>query len=112
MRMVLAGTSPDGQLFYVIDPVNPKLDGVLIRVGEVRYVPFFSTLSRGDFKPVKGAEFLKRLWSTPEYSQQKDWNDQFYLHKVPFSEEDLDSVEFMLVNVPDEREPAPDRQPL
>lgn len=104
MRMVLAATNPNEQLFYVVDP-EKEFDGVVMSEGTVKYVPFWSYVNRDKFTRLTGTEFLNRLWVVPQ-GDGGEWTRKFFTREEPFDEEDLDSVELLLVNVPEEREPA------
>lgn len=105
--MILAASSPDEQLFWLLAPENPALDGFIIGNGRMKAVPFWSYVSRTpELTPVRGADLLNQLWSKDE---SEEWAERFYFRNVPLSEDDLMSVEFLLVEVPDEVDPAEER---
>lgn len=102
--MVLAATSPGEQLFYVLTPEDPWFDGVVMRDGEVRYVPFWSYVTRNpDLVPVRGVPLLDQLWSMDD---SEEWVGKFYSHDVPLTEDDVLSVEFLSTTIPEERTAA------
>lgn len=104
MNMILAATSPEGQLFWLIAPENPAQDGFLMADGGKKFVPFWSYVSRTpEIVPVKGTALLNELWSKDD---SEAWTQKFVTRDVPLADEDLMSVEFLLVEVPDEVEPA------
>jgi len=105
MTMFLAATGPREQLFYIIAPDNPRLDGVVMWDNQVMYVPFWSYVSRSSLQPVRGAALLDELWSEGK-DQSEDWAAKFFSREIPFTEEEVLSVEFLVSPVPEERTAA------
>lgn len=103
--MFLAATGPKEQLFYIIAPENPLLDGVLMRDGEVTYVPFWSYLSRNPLRPVRGVALLDEMWAEGK-ARGEQWVNKFFTREVPFTEDEVLSVEYLVTPVPEERSAA------
>ena len=102
--MVLAATSPGEQVFYVLTPEDASVDGVVMRDGEVMYVPFWSYVTRNpDLVPVRGVELLDKLWSK---DGGDEWVGKFLTHDVPLTEDEVLSVEFLSTTIPEDRSVA------
>jgi len=106
--MFLAATGPNEQVFYIIDP-DTEDDGVVVSRERIDHVSFWSYTSKvPGLTPVLASELSRQLWDG-EAAKTKEWNKKFVSREVPFDEDEIFSVEFLLVPVPDEREPAEER---
>lgn len=96
--MVFAGYVSGTQLFYVVDPADPELDGVVIMDGAVSRVSFWDFVSRNPMMHrVRGCLFLNNLWGS---EGRKDWAGKYVSRSVPFSTDELMSAEFLMKPVP------------
>lgn len=106
--MFLAATGPNEQVYYIIDPEDNN-DGVLVTPDRISYIPFWSYTSKvPGLVPVLASDLSRELWDA-KAARTKEWAQKFVLHEIPFTEDEIFSVEFLLVPVPDEREPAEER---
>lgn len=108
--MFLVATGNGEQVFYVIDPEENDYDGVVVREDRIVHVPFWSYTSRETgLTPVLASELSRELWDGKAARSNPNWSKKFVTREIPFTEDELFSIEFLLVPVPDEREPAEER---
>lgn len=98
MKMVLAATSIDGDVYYVVDPIQPDSDGVLVSGDIVEQIPFWSYVTREPVEPVQWNLLTQELWKARFDSE--DWSNIFFLHSRVMPKVLLDSVESELIDVP------------
>ena len=91
MDRILVSKTPEESIYFLLKPSNPALDGQVVRGEETIDVPFWSYIYRADIKPIMDTEFHKKLWNGS--TSNEEWVQKFYTREVPFSKEDLASMQ-------------------
>lgn len=103
MKMILAATEYDDKIYFIVNPVNQTdLDGVVVSGKEVKYVPFWSYVSRVGATGLTSNDFLRNLWS--ENYGSEDWVKTYFFRENDIPAEDVEKIKPFLVSVPDEQE--------
>lgn len=105
MKMILAATGPNEEIYYIIDPEELGVDGVSVSPWETKRISFWSYVSRIGFTESLNNAFLRNLWK--EDFQSENWVKTYFLREKEIPVEEINKIKKFLVEVPNTENPKP-----
>ena len=81
--MVLAASSIDEVVYFIVDPKDKNLDGVVVGPEGTFLVSFWSYVTRTPFKSFTKTDFHKGLWND---KRNEDWVEKYFARKIDLKE--------------------------
>ncbi len=96
--MVLAASSIDEVVYFIVDPKDENLDGVAVGPEGTFLVAFWPYVTRTPFKSFTKTDFHKDLWSD---ERSENWVKKYFARKIDLKEtKEFESISKMLEKVP------------
>lgn len=93
MKSILVGKLNESKLYYVIDSIDEKSDGVLIGpIGDATFVDFWKIVDTNRVHKIRHTTFHDYLWTGHKAANNGLWYSTFVIKSVPIAEELLDGA--------------------
>jgi hypothetical protein len=93
VKSILVGKINDSRLYYVVDSIDSKSDGVIVDgIGDVSVVSFWGTIKKNSVNKINNNSFHDYLWNGHKSEASGHWYSVFVTKAVPVSEELLDGA--------------------
>lgn len=93
MKSILVGKIDDSRLYYVVDSIDEKTDGVVVdQIGDARFVNFWETVKAKSVNKINNNEFHDYLWNGHGSNKSGHWYSVFVTKSVPLENELLNGA--------------------